>query len=167
MAGKSGIDISNIAHVGNVQIWHFRYKTPFASRLRVRSIASTLGAGRQLELIHTESPRFTALLNTSTIMAKAIPEEEIKLESLQCISSCKMESTLFYLLVNLLYKALLKFGMGSKHNSLTVFNVWRMFKEGGTKMDGKFIRSFELFLYVSMFVIFLQNETVLSHLGMV
>lgn len=100
-------------------------------------------------------------------MAKAIPEEEIKLESLQCISSCKMESTLFYLLVNLLYKALLKFGMGSKHNSLTVFNVWRMFKEGGTKMDGKFIRSFELFLYVSMFVIFLQNETVLSHLGMV
>lgn len=100
-------------------------------------------------------------------MAKAIPEEEIKLEWLQCISSCKMESTLFYLLMNLLYKALLKLGMGSKQNSLTVFNVWRMFKEDGTKMDGKFICSFELFLYVSMFVIFLQNETVLSHLGMV
>lgn len=90
-----------------------------------------------MELIHTESPRFTVPLDRSMIMAKAFPEEEINLESLQCISLCKMESTVFYLLMNLLYKALLKLGMGSKHDSLTVFNVWRMFKEDGTKMDGK------------------------------
>lgn len=84
------------------------------------------------------------------IMGKAILEEEIKPELLRCISSCKMESTLFYLLINLLYKALLKLGMGSKHDLLTVFNVWKVFKEDGTKMDGKFICSFELFSYVSI-----------------
>lgn len=81
-------------------------------------------------------------------MGEAILEEEIKPKLLRCISSCKMEGTLFYLLINLLYKALLKLGMGSKHDSLTVFNVWKMFKEDGTKMDGKFICSFELFSYV-------------------
>lgn len=72
----------------------------------------------------------------------------IKPQLLWCISRVGEPSTI--LLIKPLYKALLKLGTGSKHDSLTVLNVWKIFKEVGTKMGGKITCIFELFSSVNI-----------------